>query len=45
VQTAEKPATIATLEEEACNQQEKTTVDAEYSLRSNDETLDEEAHH
>jgi hypothetical protein len=44
VQTAEKPATVVTLEEEACDQQEKTAVDVEYSLRSNDETLDEEAH-
>jgi hypothetical protein len=31
-------------EEEACDKPKKTTIDAEYSPRSNDETLDEESH-
>jgi hypothetical protein len=39
VQTAETP------EEGAHDQPEKTAIDAEYPLRSNDETLDEESRH
>jgi hypothetical protein len=33
------------LEEEACDQPKNTAVNAEYPPRSNDETLDNEAHH
>jgi hypothetical protein len=41
---AKNPATVQTLEEEGHDQPKKTAVDTEYPPRSNDETLDEDAH-